>query len=708
MDKIVLTINGIKIPAKKGDTILEAAKRENIYIPTLCYHPDLSPFGGCRLCIVEVENLRGYPTSCTTPAEDGMKVKTNTRALNEIRKTALELIISEHPLDCLTCIKNQKCELQKIAAYMGIDSVRFERIQKNIQIDTINPLFDRDLAKCILCGRCVRACQELRGVGAIDFINRGDQAIIGTSFDRSLIDSECRFCTACVEVCPTAALVDKGTKWLPKNKKIEYLVPCTHNCPARIDIPLYVRLANEGKYSEALAVIREKVPFPASLGRVCFHPCETSCRRKELNEAIAIKNLKRAAVDYGDQGLWKKNTIIKPLNGKKVVIIGAGPSGLTAAYYLAKSGYKVTIFEALPELGGMMRYGIPSYRLPREVLDSEIAEIINMGVDIKTNTKVTDLDELQKTFDAIFIANGAQQGLKIRVEGEELEGVQDCITLLRNIALGIKPNLGEKVAVIGGGNSAIDAARTALRLGSKKVNILYRRTLTEMPANPEEVEEAEDEGVSIEFLTAPIKITKEETGLNITCIKMVLGEPDRTGRRRPVPIEGSEFTELYHSIILAIGQAPEVPCSWGLEVEKDGTIRTNPDTLETSKKGIFAGGDVVKGPASVIEAIAHGRQGAIQIDKYLGGDGIIDEVLVDKEISSCQIGRIDDFCRKERIQLSHLNRELRVKSFSEVQIGYKDNDSRYEGSRCLKCDLRLNINSIILPSDEERSYITEE
>lgn len=708
MDKIKLTINGKKISANKGDSIFEAAKRANIYIPNLCYHPNLSAFGGCRLCIVEVENLRGFPTSCTTPAEDGMNIKTNSKKLNEIRRTVLELIISEHPLDCLTCYKNQNCELQAMAAYFGIDSVSFDRIKKDIPIDFETPLFQRDLNKCILCGRCVRACQELRGVGAIDFINRGDKAIIGTTYSRPLIESECRFCTACVEVCPTAALIDKHTKWLPNNFKKEFIVPCTHNCPANIDIPRYVRLVNEGKYSEALAVIREKVPFPASLGRVCFHPCESSCKRKEITDPIAIKNLKRAAADFGNNELWKVNSSVKPFNGKKVAIIGAGPCGLTAAYYLAKLGYKATVFEALPEPGGMMRYGIPSYRLPKEILEAEIAEITEIGVEILTNKKIENLENLKSDFDAIFIANGAHQGMKMNIEGEDLPSVQDCITLLRDVNLGKKPNLGDKVAIIGGGNSAIDASRTALRLGSKDVRILYRRTRAEMPANPEEILEAEEEGIHFEFLTAPVSISQKGTKLTVKSVKMCLGEPDSSGRRKPIPVEGSEYLEEYDSVILAIGQNPEIPLNWGLELQKNNTIKANLKTLETSTTGIFAGGDVVLGPSSVIEAIAHGRIAASQIDLFLGGDGVIDEVLVEKDSPSCLIGRIDNFGKLTRVELKAMDFNSRKTNFSEILKGYDDQTSKYEGSRCLKCDLRLNIQPNPLPPNDEKSYLNEE
>ncbi len=706
MNNVNITINNKKIITRDEDTILKAALREGIYIPNLCYHPTLSPFGACRLCVVEVENMRGYPTSCTTPVQEGMKIKTNTKTLNEIRKTAMELILSEHPQDCLTCVKNQKCELQSLSAYLGINNLSFSRVQKDLPKDLDTPLFFRDLDKCILCGRCVRACQELRGVGAIDFIYRGYDSIVGTKFSKPLRESECRFCTACVEVCPTAALFDKNTLWLPKEEKEKYVVPCTHNCPANIDVPKYVRLVGEGNYTEALAVIREKVPFPATLGRVCFHPCETTCRRQEINTPISIKNLKRVAADKGDWGYWRSKLTKKPATNKSVGIIGSGPAGLTAAYHLLRLGYNVTIFEALPELGGMMRYGIPAYRLPREVLDSEIQEIINLGLQVKTNFKVDNLDSLINEYLAILIAGGAHLGIKLGIDGENLPGVYDCVNFLRDVASGKKLLLGNKVGVIGGGNAAMDTARTALRSGAKSVTVLYRRSQAEMPANPEEIVETEEEGIKIECLTSPVKIVSNGQRLIITCAQMMLGEPDESGRKRPIPIKGCDIDREFDSIILAIGQSSEIPEGWGVSQNR-GVIQVNQSTLETTRKGVFAAGDIVLGPASVIEAIAQGRKSASNIDRFLGGTGMIDEIFTISEAPPCQIGRIDNFSDLDRVYPEYEDEHSRINSFIEVQKCLVDDLAHFEGNRCLKCDARLLIEENIFPPESERSYLNE-
>jgi NADH-quinone oxidoreductase subunit F len=315
--------------------------------------------------------------------------------------------------------------------------------------------------------------------------------------------------------------------------------PCSHTCPAGVDAPRYIRFIAQGKPAEAVAVVREKIPFPSVCGYVCIHPCEAKCRRAQLDEAIGIRVLKRFAVDH-DTGLWKLNSKVAPATGKRVAIVGSGPAGLTAAYYLAKQGHSVTVFEALPEPGGMMRVGIPDYRLPKDILRAEIKEIENIGVEIRTNTSVDSLDELfQDGYNAIFLAIGAHQGIKIGVKGEDSPKVMDCVSFLRDVSLGRGVKLGSRVAVIGGGNAAIDSARTALRLGAKEVTIVYRRTRGEMPASAEEIEGAISEGVKIEFLAAPSRVISRNGMVELECLRMRLGAVDASGRPAPEPIEGS-------------------------------------------------------------------------------------------------------------------------------------------------------------------------
>lgn len=699
--KVSLTIDGKKIETEKGKTVLEAALESGIYIPHLCYHPDLSPFGACRLCVVEIDGLPNLPTACTTLVEEGMVVHTNTPKTNMVRRIAMDLILANHPLDCLTRAKNLKGEIQYLAAYLGITQQRFRRVSKQEPIDLRNPLFVIDHNKCILCGRCVRWCSEVRGVGAISFVNRGDEARVGTAFNRPLAESACRFCGGCVEVCPSGALTDKDGMWITWAEREASLVPCASACPIGLDIPRYLYFIAEGRFADALAVIREKTPFPKTLGRVCTFPCEDACRRTEINEPISIMRLKRFVAD-SDDGSWKKKLGKDPPTGKKVAIVGSGPAGLTAAYYLARLGHSCTVFETYSEPGGMMRMGIPNYRLPKEILTEEIEEIKRVGVEIKLKTKVQSLDVLfNQGYNAIFISAGAHQCVKIGIEIEDSPNVIDCISFLRNVNLGKKVDIGEKVAVIGGGNAAVDAARTARRLGAKDVTIFYRRTKVEMPAHPKEIEEAIQEGVKIKFLTAPTKIKTGGGRLKVEFVRMKLGAPDATGRKRPIPITGSEFCLKFETIIIAIGQRPEIPAQFQLKVGRGNKVLVDDENLSTSRKGVFAGGDAVTGAATVVEAIAAGRKAASAIDKYLGGKGIIEEHLAPIEglyPYDCEYD--ETFASKPRLQPSMLPIEKRVKSFDEVELGLTQHAAVEEAQRCLRCFLRLQISKVERPPYE--------
>ncbi len=723
-DKIKLTIDGNNVEVEKGVTVLQAAQSAGIYIPTLCYHPNLQPYGGCRLCIVEIENMRGLPTSCTTPATEGMVVTTNTPKLQELRRSFLQLILTEHPNACLTCHrrercgpydiclrnvavtercvscpKNGQCELQFLVDYIGLRDVTLPYKYKELPVDySREPLIKRDYNLCILCGRCVQVCADVRGIGAVSFIHRGFETVVGTAFDRPLQDSGCRFCGACVEVCPTGALTDMGSEYKPESDPEELAVPCKYACPAGINVPLYVYLIGEGKYQEALSIIREKVPFPGVLGRVCIHPCEEACRRSALNEPISIRFMKRFVADR-DTGEWKKYSRHLPKTDKKVAVVGSGPAGLTAGYYLAKAGHTVTVYEQFSKAGGMMRVGIPDYRLPPEVLDSEIEEIKNAGVDIKLNTRVESVDWLfEQGHDAVFLGPGAHKGMTLGVEGDDLPGVFDGASFLRDANLGVKVDVGKKVAVIGGGNVAIDSARVALRLEAKDVTIIYRRTRAEMPASPEEVEAALEEGIKIEFLTGHLKVKQAGGHLVMTCNRNRLGEPDASGRRRPVAIKGSEFDAEYDSIIGAIGQRPDIPQDFKVKTGQGDTIQTEPETMATSRQGIWAGGDAVTGPDSVIRAIAAGRRAAVSIDKYLGGRGIIDEELTrEREISICAGMTEEEFNTRPRVKMPCLPPEKVINNFDEVELGLPEEGAIAEGKRCLQCGVRLQISPAPLP-----------
>jgi NADPH-dependent glutamate synthase beta subunit-like oxidoreductase len=411
---------------------------------------------------------------------------------------------------------------------------------------------------------------------------------------------------------------------------------------------------------------------------------EKTCLSEKLNGAISIRSLKRFVADR-DTGNWKKFSRQLAPTGKKVAVVGSGPAGLTAGYYLAKLGHTVTIFEALSKSGGMMQVGIPDYRLPKDILDKEIKEIQSVGIDIKLNTKITSVDELfSKGYDAVFVAIGAHRGMKLGVDGENNAGVVDGITFLRNVNLGVKENTGESVAVIGGGNTAIDSARTAIRLGAKKVQVIYRRSQTEMPAGDDEVNAAIQEGVKITFLANPVKIAKLNGKLSLTCIRMELGEIDESGRRRPVPIKGSEYSASFDTIIAAIGQTVDIPAVFSLKTNEDNNLQADKKTLATNLNGVWAGGDAVTGPASVIGAIAGGRKAAISIDKYLGGKGIIDEKLtrarriIALENEEFPVGTT-------RVTTPLLSPEKRAGNFQETELCLPQASADAESRRCLHC-----------------------
>jgi len=697
---ISLTIDGKKIHARPDQTVLEAARDAGIYIPNLCFHPNLKPIGSCRLCVVSIDNVRGFPISCHLKVTDGMVVQTNSEKLQRLRQNLLWLILSNYPKDIPL-----DSQLKKVVEYVGVNDLlkNYVPFTRNLPIFSEDPLFIRDLDKCILCGRCVQICQEVRGVGAIGLINRGIDTIVGTSFNDELKDSGCKFCRACVEVCPSGALIDKQEHDADNRQKI--LVPCKANCPAGTDIPRYVRLIAEGRYQDSIEVIRQKFPFPYVLGLVCNHPCETECSRGDVNEPISIRELKRFVAEK-DTRRWKQKVIIGDDTGKKVAVVGAGPAGLTAAWFLQIKGHKVTVFEMLKDPGGMLKAGIPDYRLPPEVLEKEIKDITDIGVRIKTNTNITSTKELfDKGFDAVFLAMGAPKGYMMGIPGEEDPRVLDGILALRDINFDKSVDITGDVAVIGGGNVAIDIARCALRLGARSVTILYRRTRQEMPAYEHEIEDALDEGVEIKYLTNPVRIIPEKDKLQVECVSMALGEPDQSGRRRPVVVKGSEFKLPLDRLIFAIGQQTEIPEGMSVDINKRGRVVVDEDSLMTSQKGVFAGGDVVSGPASVIEAIQMGRVAASSIDMYLGGNGEIEQKYIDDEKENPFIGRQDGFANSDRAENTKLSIEKRIPGFPLVEACLMEKDAVNEAQRCLRCQLRLCIDAPLLPPEKKKSAV---
>ncbi|NCC72784.1 MAG: hypothetical protein EOM06_05250 [Sphingobacteriia bacterium] len=583
---INVIINGKILKGNPGETILELARRNNIHIPTLCNDPRLEPYSSCYLCVVEIEGYRGLQPSCSTKIAEGLKIETDNERIHKARKTALELLASNHYADCIA--------------------------------------------------------------------------------------------------------------------------PCKETCPAGVDVQGYISLIEKGLYSEAIGLIKEVNPLPAICGRVCVRPCEAACRRNLMNEGhgVGIDYLKRFAADKDLQSPNRFIPKVAPSTGKKVAIIGAGPGGLSCAYFLQQKGHQCDIYEASPAPGGWLRYGIPEYRLPNDIIDKEVASITELGAKIYYHQKFGSnlhYADLKNEYDSVILTIGSQRGTLLGCEGEDATNVFSGIDFLRNMEItGQRYNFkGKTVAVVGGGNTAMDCCRTSVRCGADKVYVIYRRTEKEMPANPIEIHESKLEGVEYLFLTNPKKVNKNSNGEveSITCLRMELGEPDASGRRRPVPVEGSEFDIQVNYILAAIGQKTDVNFledvnssaeSGQLKVTRWGDIDCNKETLQTGVPSMFAAGDGVSGPATIIEAIAQAKIASNSCHLYLSGQPVIPmpkEFLSKKSNFKEQtpdkyISRYQKQMRHEMPTIPPVNRI----NFKEVELGYENEQVAYEETqRCMEC-----------------------
>lgn len=569
MEMINLTINGQNVTAPAGSTILEAARKNGIYIPTLCYDEAVEVYGACGLCVVEAEGVPKLLRSCSAKISEGMVINTESERVVKSRKIAMELLMSAHDGDCIA--------------------------------------------------------------------------------------------------------------------------PCQLACPANTDCQGYVGLIANGKFEDALKLIKNTNPLPASIGRVCPHPCEKACRRGKVEEPINIAQLKFFAADLDLKG-EKYLPACAKATGKKVAIVGGGPAGLTAAYYLRTLGHEVTVFDMMDKMGGMLRYGIPQYRLPKELLDSEIALIEKLGVRLVNNVKFgkdITLDMLKSVNDAVILAPGAWKSSPMRVKGEDINGVYGGIDFLRSVIQGNPVPIGEKVAVCGGGDTAMDACRTAVRLGAKEVYVIYRRTEKEMPAEEIEIKESKEEGVIYKFLTNPVEIHEENGKVcGMTLQLMELGEPDASGRRKPVAIEGrTEYLSL-DSVIMAIGQKLDPTDFSVVELTDRGTILADEDDFKTNIDGVFAIGDATnKGASIAIAAIGEADRCVKSVDAYLKGEELD---FTPKYISKRDDERIDVSGKetKPRVVADVLDADVRKNNFDEVSLGLTVEQAKKEAERCLECGCR--------------------
>ncbi len=645
---ITLTVDDIRVEVPEGTTVLEAAQRVEIYIPRLCCHPDLptfkglkpvefvyrgeeriesdaldKEFEGCQLCVVEIDGMEGFPTSCNTQAEQGMVVRTNTSELQKLRMENLVPFLANHPHYCLTCAQREgcsrtqcssnvpenerccpllgHCEVQKVAEYVGISEKIPKYIPAGLPILDQEPLFIRDYNFCLGCTRCVRACRELRGVEALGFVFKDGRVIVGTTTGPSLGESACKFCTTCVEVCPTGALVDKREAKGAQREAI--LVPCRNACPVGIDVPRYVRYIAEGKFDEALAVIRERVPFPSVLGYICTRLCEAECRRGEVSEPIAIRALKRAAAERGN-GLWKEKLPPVTSTGKKVALVGSGPAGLTAAYYLARRGHQVTVFEAGPAPGGMLRMAIPKKRLAREALKQDIEDILRLGVNLQLNTHQASVGELfAEGFQAVFLSTGITYvgAPDFRSETDGLK-----LTPQGSIAVDAETLTTSRKGVFAGGDLVIG-------------------------------------GISEDFIQYTVEHWDEVS-------------------------RGQHFVDvLVDQIALHRGDSSH----------------------------------------SVIRAIATGRRAASAIDSYLGGDGVIEETLVEPEEPDPWLGRDEGFADWACLARPYSPPPPQLAGQGKSEPPLSVEAAIEEAKRCLRCNLRALMSAVVFPPEKWLAFNAE-
>jgi NADPH-dependent glutamate synthase beta subunit-like oxidoreductase len=558
----------------------------------------------------------------------------------------------------------------------------------------------RHLGRCFDCGTCSGVC-PVSEAGA-EFDPRKVLHMIKMGFRESLLQSpmiwQCTACDTCSFVCPQSVRFSSIVIALrefavrhgypsPDGAQPLGAAPCKAACPAHISIPGFIGAILDGRYEEGLRLIKEEMPFPGICGRVCPHPCETACNRGQVDQPVAIEALKRFLADRNQASDPPPISKNGPTKSEKVAVIGAGPAGLTAAYYLSIQAYPVTVFEKLPVAGGMMAVGIPEFRLPRKILQSEIEAIQALGVDIRLNVEIgrdVPFKEIHKGFQAVFVGSGCDRSIRLGIPGEdECKGVMGGIDFLKAVHMGRSPKRQGRLVVIGGGNTAVDCARVARRLGYQDVRILYRRTREEMPASSREIDETLEEGIQVQFLTAPVRILGQNGNIaGIECVRMTLGEPDASGRRRPIPVENSTYQVPADGVISAVGQRPDLTgLPFADYTTPRGLLKADLFTGMTPISGVFSGGDVVSGPKTVVEAVAAGKRAARSIDAYLRGRSPVDEVHGEWAGISSVPGGIE---HRERPAMPRISPQESTRSFREIHMGYPEDLALREAGRCLR------------------------
>jgi formate dehydrogenase beta subunit len=630
-------------------------------------------YAGCSAAAVAVVAGKAEPNVCIVGGQES--------AAKAAEVMGVEVGVAESPKSYNPCSGGLRAADKFV--YLGVNSCRAQTMLSGGQRTCS--------VGCIGLGDCIQACQ----FGALKMGPEGYPVVVA---------EKCVGCGACETVCPKYVMKVKtmSERLMHFNCHDDRLAPCRQTCPAEIDIPRYIAQIREGDYPGAVITIRDRNPFLLSCGRVCPHPCETNCRRGIEDEPVSINQLKRFVADYEMNADERFPIAMAPETRKRIAVIGGGPAGLTCAYFLRRLGHQVNIFEAMPKLGGMLRYGIPEYRLPKEILDWEIQGILDLGIDYHTNVKFGhdfDLSSLIAAgFDAVFLGVGAWKDASLRVEGENLKGCYTGIDFLSRLAAGDVPSIGQTAAVIGGGNTAIDCTRNLIRLGAKKVYIVYRRTRGEMPANEVEIDAAEHEGVQFLFLAAPVRVKGDADGhvTHLEYLKMELGEPDASGRRRPVPVEGSETLLETDMVITAIGQSPDVSFTERsrerlaeLKTTRWSTIDVNPQTLQTNIPYLFAAGDAATGPSLVVEAIGGGRRAARSIHQYVMGQAVAAQPkeLAKDLIAESIFDYVDGVVKNPRAPMPELPVKERICSFAEVDQVLTESAAKGESNRCLSCCL---------------------